>query len=265
MSNASNNLRCADVGRGVPVLLIHGFPLSGAMWRPQQEGLRAHARMIIPDLPGFGGSAQLEGEPSLSAYADALVRLLDQHSVAQAVVCGLSMGGYVALDIARRHPDRLAGLVLADTKAGADTAEGRAGRDEMIALVRERGASAVADRMLPKLLAPTSQQLHPGLSMHIREIIVGNGVEGIAYALAAMRDRPDSTEMLGQIAMPTLVIVGAEDSITPPAEAQKLAQAIPGAHLETIAHAGHLSNLEQPEFFNLALRNFLERIPAAAI
>ena len=251
-----------DVGSGLPVVLLHAFPLARAMWRPQREALEGEYRFVAPDLPGFGGSRGFDGTPSVDRMADAVARLLDELGVnVPVVVGGLSMGGYVALAFARRYPGRLRGLVLADTKAEPDDSQARAGREQMIALAREGGARAVIDRMLPRLVGGETARLRPGVLEEVREIASAQTPAGIVGALEALRDRPDATPGLAHVRVPTLVVVGQEDVLTPPAYAEVLADEIPDAMLVEIPGAGHLSGLEKPEEFNAALRAFLQELP----
>jgi pimeloyl-ACP methyl ester carboxylesterase len=249
-----------DVGSGRPLVLLHAFPLSRAMWRPQVEGLHDVGRQIVPDLRGFGGTAAGEGN-SVELMADDLAALLDALRVAQPVVLGgLSMGGYVALAFARRHPARLRGLILADTRAEPDTAEGRTNRDKMIAFARQHSALDVVNAILPKMVSAETQQQRPEVVAEVRRIASAQSTAGIIAALAALRDRSDATPALGSIRVPTLVMVGSEDEITPPAAAQTLVDGIPGAKLATVPGAGHLSNLERPDAFNEAVRPFLQTL-----
>jgi pimeloyl-ACP methyl ester carboxylesterase len=249
-----------DVGSGRPVVLLHAFPLSRAMWRPQVEALQDLGRLIVPDLRGFGGTAGGDGN-SVEQMADDIAALLDALRVAQpVVVAGLSMGGYVALAFARRHAARVRGLILADTRAEADTAEGRTNRDKMIAFARQHSAADVIDAVLPKMVSPETQQRRPEVVAEVRRIASAQSNAGIIAALGALRDRSDATPFLGGISVPTLVIVGSDDEITPPAVAQALASAIPGAKLVTVPGAGHLSNLERPDAFNEAVRSFLQTL-----
>jgi len=241
-------------GAGAPLVLVHGFPLDRTVWDWQS---RALAGVIAPDLPGFGESALRPGPPSIDAYADAVGALLDRLDVERAVVGGVSMGGYVALAFARRSPERVKGLVLVDTRAGADSAEAKRGRDETAAFVRAHGCAALADRMLPKLLAPRSLRDAAPLAARLSEMIASQPREGVVEALAAMRDRPDSTELLAKIDVPTLVVAGAEDALIPPAESRAIADAVRGARLEIIPDAGHLPNYERPASFNDVVLKFL--------
>lgn len=242
------------------VLLIHGFPLDRTIWEPQAQVLGNQYRVITPDLRGFGQSQATPPPYSMDTYVDDLRALLDHLGVHRAVVGGLSMGGYVTFSFYRKHPDRVLGLILVDTKAGPDTPEGKQGRDDMADLARREGAQAVADRMLPKLYAPATYEHNPALIERTRHMMEAASVDGIVGALKAMRDRPDSTPLLSQIRVPSLVIVGQEDALTPVSEAQKMAEHMPGAHLEVIPGAGHLSSLEQPEAVTRTLRTFLSRL-----
>jgi 3-oxoadipate enol-lactonase len=244
-------------GEGGAVLLVHGFPFDRTMWRHQLAGLSRWKR-IAPDLRGMGESSPGGGEYSMTRYADDLIAVLDAVGVGQAVVCGLSMGGYILFDLLRRYPDRVRAAVLCDTRPQADTAEARRNRDELIALAEERGADAVAERLLPGLLAPATLADQPEVMTQCREMARRSSVAGIVGALRAMRERPDSTSLLSTIRVPTLVVVGAEDRATPPAVAEAMAQAIPGARCAVIPGAGHVAPLEQPLATGRVLADFLE-------
>lgn len=243
-----------DEGAGQPLLLIHAFPLNSMMWEPQIAALAPSMRVIAADLPGFGHSNYASGDSSLDRYADTLMSLLDHLELDRAAIAGLSMGGYIALALLRRHPQRISALVLADTKAGADSEEAKAKRAENAEIALTQGQDAIAERMLPTLLSPDAPAQ---LSAQVREFIRANSREGTAAALRAMARRPDSSDLLAGINVPTAVIVGERDTVTPPAEAEKLASAIGGASLTIIPGAAHLSNMEQPEAFNQALLRLL--------
>ncbi len=254
------SLAFTDTGSGTPVVLLHAFPLSRDMWAPQAS-LAERVRLITPDLYGFGGSPLPPGGWTVDSMADALAEWLTELQVSEPVVLGgLSMGGYVALAFARRHPGRLRGLILADTKAEADSAEARAGRDKMIAFVRENSAADVVEQLLPKLLGETTRTTNPAVADKVRSIGTPQTKDGVAAALAALRDRPDATPGLATIQVPTLVIVGTEDTLTPPAVAKALAGGIRGAMLTEIPGAGHLSNLEAPSEFNAAVQKFVASV-----
>jgi pimeloyl-ACP methyl ester carboxylesterase len=258
----------SDLGEGVPLLLLlHAFPLSRRMWQPQLAGLAGSCRLLAPDLPGFGGSppwpaaaAKAAGACRMEDMAAAAVELLDASGVASAVVCGLSMGGYVALALYELFRDRVRGLVLADTRAGADDEAGRERRLESARAVESGGPpalAALAGSLVPRLIAPLTRTARTDLVAWLHREIAAAPPAGIAAAQRGMAERPDRTSLLPRIAVPTLVVVGEDDEITPPAESMMLRDRIPGARLATIAGAGHLSSLEQPEAWNGALREFL--------
>lgn len=244
-------------GDGPALLLVHGFPLDRTLWAHQVATL-AGWRRIAPDLRGMGASDAPSDGYTIAAYADDLVQLLDRMGIARAVVAGLSMGGYVVFDLLRRHRDRLAGVILLDTRADADSAEGRAGRDAMIELARAEGSRAVAERMLPRVLGRTTQQTQPTLVDQVRGMMARAPVAGVIGALGAMKERADASALLSTIDVPTLVVVGQEDEITPPSAARVLADAIPSAVLTVIPSAGHLSPLEAPTAVSRVLAEFLE-------
>lgn len=251
-----------DAGQGRVVVLLHGFPFDRAMWRPQVEALRDSYRLLVPDLRGFGGTGGAGERPTLEQMADDVAELLDALRITEPVVLGgLSMGGYITLAFARKHAPRLRGLILADTRAEADTDEAKANRDKLIAFARDHSGREVLDQMLPKLLGDATRASRPELAAELRRLAAGQSVRGIIAALQAMRDRPDARPVLPGIAVPALVLVGEQDALTPPAAAATLAAGIPAAKLVTILAAGHMANLEQPEPFNDALRAFLRTLP----
>jgi 3-oxoadipate enol-lactonase len=247
-------------GDGPALLLIHGFPLDRSLWAHQVATL-ARWRRIAPDLRGCGVSDAPTDGYSMAAYADDLVQLLDRLRVERAVVAGLSMGGYVAFELIRRYRQRVMGLILLDTRADADTLDGRTGRDAMIEVARIQGAAAIAERVLPRLLGRSTQQTQPHLVEQVRGMISRTPVAGIAGALGAMRDRPDSTPLLATIDVPTLVVVGEEDELTPPALSRAMTAALPSAAMTTIPGAGHLSPLEAPTAVSRVIAEFLEAVP----
>jgi len=247
-------------GKGPALLFLHAFPLGLSMWDPQVEALVATHRVVRFDARGFGASAADELTPlTMERIADDGAFLLDQLWIGKAVVHGCSMGGYAAFAFARRHPRLVAGLVLQDTRAGADTAEARANRAKLAARVLDDGSQAAVEAFLPKLVGETSHRERPALVASVRERILAASPRGIANALHGLAARPDSRETLPKISVPTLVLVGEEDVLTPPEEATAMAAAIPGARLEVIPRAGHLANLENPDAVNAALRAFLAR------
>lgn len=250
-----------DHGTGPGLVLLHAFPLDSSMWRHQAGALADRFRVIVPDLPGFGGSAVSAGL-TVDSIADVIAELLDHLGVNERVVVGgVSMGGYAALAFARLYPQRVRALVLADTKADPDDEAGRANRDKLIQLATDQGASAVIGQMLPKMLGPASASGNSNVVQLVRDTAGRQKSEGIVAALKALRDRPDARPGLSHISFPTLVVVGGQDAITPPDRARELAESIPNARLVTIPDAGHLSNLEQPTAFTNALREFLDGLP----
>jgi 3-oxoadipate enol-lactonase len=245
-------------GIGRPLLLLHGYPLNRKLWRPQLEGLTDTAHVIALDQRGNGESDTPEPPYSVDQLADDAAGLLDELGITEpAVVAGLSMGGYVALAFYRRHADRTAGLILASTRAGADSEAGKANRDKSAALAKEKGMDAIAESMLPKMLAPETYQGRPGLVAEVRHMMAATPLNGALGDLMAMRDRPDSTELLGGIQKPVLIIHGQEDQLIPPSEAEGMNERLPNARLTLVPRAGHLVNLEQPDEFNAAVRTFL--------
>jgi pimeloyl-ACP methyl ester carboxylesterase len=249
-----------DQGSGLPLVFLHAFPLNRSMWRPQVTALATHFRTIAVDFRGHGESDAPLWSFSLDQYADDVAALLDNLNIQQAVLVGLSMGGYVSLAFSRRYGDRLRALVLADTRAQADSPEGRTGRFHLAQSAYTQGTEAVANTMLPKLLGATSLQRKPELVEHIRRTIQHAPVSGIVVDLMAMAARPDSVAHLPAISCPTLVVIGEEDHTTPLVDAQLMASEIPNARLAVIPAAGHLSNCEQSELFNDVLRGFVEEV-----
>jgi YbgC/YbaW family acyl-CoA thioester hydrolase len=244
-------------GSGRAVLFIHGFPLDRSIWRHQLDTLTG-LRRIAPDLRGTGQSDAPDLGYSMSTYAEDLAALLDSLGEGRVVLCGLSLGGYVAFEFLRRWRERVSGLILMDTRPEPDSAEGRRARDALIGRVREQGAIAAAEAMLPRFFTP---QVAPELIEQVRNIILRIPVPGLVGALSAMRERPDSTPLLETLAgIPTLILVGAEDVITPPAIAQGMAAAIPGARLMEIPGAGHLPCIEQPVPTTRAILKFLQSL-----
>jgi pimeloyl-ACP methyl ester carboxylesterase len=263
MSNATTPGKLAfdDVGSGPPVVLLHGSPLSREMWAPQVSALRDAYRVITPDLRGFGDSPGFTQTPSMDRMADDVAELLDALQIRERIVLGgLSMGGYVAFAFARRHGNRLRGLILADTKAEADDAEGKANRDRLIAFTAQHTGRDVLEQMLPKLVCPETLTQRPEVVALVRQIGERQTPAGIIQALQAMRDRPDSVASLAAIGVPTLVLVGEKDTLTPPSLAETMAARIRGAKLVRIADAGHLANLENPTQFNVVVRSFLQSL-----
>ncbi|MBM3906465.1 MAG: alpha/beta fold hydrolase [Gemmatimonadetes bacterium] len=250
-----------DVGSGLPVLFLHGFPHNRSLWSPQLGALAAPARTMAMDLRGFGESAPGEAG-GVEGYADDAAALLDYLSIERAVIVGLSMGGYATLAFWRRHRARVRALVLCDTRATPDAAAAQATRLEMQALVRERGSMAVANQMISGMVGRTTREKNPELVDELHRMMSLAPVQGVVDALDALRLRPDSTPTLGDIDVPTLIVVGDEDVLTPPKDARSMHLAIAGSRLEVIAGAGHVSNMERPAAFNHVLSEFLVSLTA---
>jgi len=258
-------VRYHETGSGRTCILLHAFPLSADQWLPQLSRVPPGWRLVAPDVRGFRGMGEAYQDVGLDSatmatHAADVLQLMNHLDVDRAVVGGLSMGGYITLAVARAAAGRLEGIVLADTKAGADSTEGQAARDVMIAKVLAEGVGAIADQMLPKLLGATTQQEQPDLTDAVRTIILRNSPEAVASAVRAMKTRPDSTPDLAGITCPALVICGTEDVLTPPAESAAMAEALPSAQAVFIPKAGHVSNLEAPLAFNEALYAFLSKL-----
>lgn len=259
-----DGIRYLEGGAGWPVVLIHAFPLGPEMWAPQLERVAEGWRFIAPDLnrlaqtlPPDGGS---HGEGTdrrsiaIDDYARGIVRLLDRLEIDNATIGGLSMGGYVTFALFRLAPERFTGAILADTRPGADSPEGRTARVKMRELLASRGPSAIADQMVPKLLSANAEA---EVVAHVRRMVERVPQQAIDSALAAMMNRPDSTPDLPRMSCPTVIIVGEQDQVTPLAEAERMHAAMPRSRLTVIPEAGHLANVERPDEFTHALHDFL--------
>jgi len=246
-------------GDGPALLFLHAFPLGLFMWEGQAQAFAATHRVIRFDARGFGATPAGDGPLSMERIADDAALLLDHLGIGQAVVAGCSMGGYVAFAMVRRHRDRLRGLVLQNTRPGGDTLEARGNRGVLAARVLKEGSGAAADAFLPRLLGETTRRARPQLEAELRAAILKTSPRAIANALLGLGARADSTPTLREIAVPTLVLGGIEDVLTPPAESEAMAAAIDGSQLLILPAAGHLANLENPEAYNAALAGFLRR------
>ncbi len=248
-----------DSSDRVPVLWIHGYPLDNTLWDYQIDGLADIARLITPDLRGHGMSEPTAPPYSMATFADDCMRLLDDIGCAgPVVVAGLSMGGYVAFEICRRHPERVAGLILSATRAGADSADTQKARDLSADQAIAEGVAPIAAGMVPRLFAPATYEKEPGLVDFVHEMMLETSVDGMVGACAAMRDRPDSTLDFPQLDLPTLILHGAEDQLIPVSEAEIMHKGISGSKLVVLEGAGHLPNMEMPLEYNEAVRGFLE-------
>lgn len=255
-----------DLGTGdLPLVLLHAFPLRAEQWAPQLAFLAATHRVIAPDLKGFGAS-DAPGDPAeytMDRYADEVAGILEQADIGRAVIAGLSMGGYVAFSFLRLHRERVAGLVLADTRAASDGTEARERRTSQQEQIAAGGIEAVIDTLLAGLLGAHSKEHRPALVAHVRGLMAANPPEGFVGALEAMKARPDSTPDLAGIDVPTLVLVGEEDALSPPDEVARFQAEIDGSRLVVLPRAGHLSNLEASDEFDSALGDFLDEVRAA--
>ncbi|MEV4833619.1 alpha/beta fold hydrolase [Nonomuraea sp. NPDC049486] len=244
-------------GTGLPVVLLHAFPLSSAMWLAQREGLARACRVITPDLRGFGGSRLGDDEPSLDLMADDVARVLDGEGVERAVIGGLSMGGYVTMAFCRRHPDRVLGVILAATKASPDAAPARDNRERIAQAVLADGSGVLVEEVLPGLIGTTTKQRRAMVFGRVKGLVQSAPPKAVAWAQRAMAARPDSLDTLAALKVPALVLVGDEDELAPPADARAMAGAVQDGRLEIISKAGHLIAVEQPEAFNAAVERFL--------
>ena len=250
--------REAGEGTADPLLLLHAFPLNGRMFDTQLEALSNARRVIVPDFPGFGRSPRTPAQPDVGYYAGCVRGLLDRLEIPRVVLGGVSMGGYVAFECVRAFPERISGLVLANTRPDPDSEEIRSTRKEMALRVARDGIGVLPDIQMERLLSPRTRENDGGLVEKVRAIILENTPDGAVAALGAMRERPDSTTTLGEIAVPTLVIGGEDDSISSPEVMGGMAEKIPGSRLVTLPNVGHLSNLEDPDGFNGAVKEFLD-------
>ncbi len=255
-------LHYVDAGSGEPALvLLHAFPLHAGMWEPQVAHLSRQRRVVTPDLLGFGQSDAPESmyRYTMLGSADLLAGLLDHLGLDRAVVAGLSMGGYVAFAFLRQYPERVAGLILADTRAAADTAEAFERRTDQQDQVARVGTAALVETLLEGLLCEHTRTSRLELVERVRRLMAANPPAGFIGALEAMKHRADATEELAGIAVPTLVLVGDDDALSPPEVAKAMQERIPGSELVVLPGAGHLSSLEAADEFNAAVADFLTR------
>jgi 3-oxoadipate enol-lactonase len=256
------NLDYRDEGAGIPIILVHAFPLNQTMWDEQVAALKNHCRVITLDLRGFGESGSLDEPYTIDQMASDVRGLMYALDIDRAVLAGLSMGGYVSLAFYRNYPEAVRALVLADTRASADTHEARERRLQSAAKAEREGAQAIADDMTALLLGRSTIENRPDIVRRVRAMIEANSPQAIAAAQRSISERRDSTYILAAIDFPTLILVGSEDALTPVAEAEALRNAIPGSRMQVIESAGHLSNIEQPDRFNSALIEFIEAVNA---
>jgi pimeloyl-ACP methyl ester carboxylesterase len=253
-------LHHVEKGNGPALVLLHAFPNDGALWRPQLEAFGASHRLVAPDLRGFGRSPDTDGAAvAMDAYADDVVAVMDALRIGRAVVGGISLGGYVALSLVLRHPDRVRGLVLANTRAGADNPDWARFREDLVRAVEARGAEAIVESYGDKPFRPDCPQ---GVKDEVRAMMRRQRKHGLASGIRGMATRPDRTGELARIAVPTLVVSGTADRYIPSAEGEAMHRAIAGSRFVDIPGAGHLSNMDSPGAFNAALGEFLRALPA---
>jgi pimeloyl-ACP methyl ester carboxylesterase len=253
------NFNVYEAGSGKPILFVHGFPLDHSMWQAQLDEFATTHHVIAPDLRGFGASSVTPGSVEMKDFANDLAAILDAIGVNEPVCfCGLSMGGYVGWQFIRQQGARVGSLILCDTKATADTREAIEGRMKLANAVIEHGAQMAFDAMLPKLVAEMTAKNRKDVVERLKKVIVNTDPEAIAAALRGMAARPDSTSLLEKIDVPTLVVVGQHDALTPPAEMRKLAESIRGAKFVEIANVGHMAPMEDSATVNRAMREFLQ-------
>jgi pimeloyl-ACP methyl ester carboxylesterase len=250
------------MGDGPPVVLLHPFPANHKVWLLAAELLASRYRLILPDLRGHGASSPGAGPAIMEKHAADLLRLSDACGVGKAVFAGVSIGGYVLFELWRRHHERVSGLILCDTRAGADTDEGRANRLKAADDVEKQGPVPFIESMIPKLLGDTTRTTRPDLVERARKMMLDMSVAGIAAVQRGMAARPDSVADLKTINVPTLVMVGAEDMLTPLSEAESMQRQIAGSRLRVIPRAGHYAVFEQPEAAGKAIRGFLDGLKA---
>lgn len=252
-------LAYTDAGLGLPVVLLHGYPFNRTLWNEQVSALSNSYRVITPDLRGHGESDASPGAATMNRMAQDVAALLDHLEIHRAVVGGLSMGGYVALAFYKQFPSRVRALVLADTRAQADTEEGKVTRHQQAEKALAEGMAGIADSMLPKLLTPDTVSKRPEVVKRVRDMMLKTKPEGAAGALLGMAERDDQTALLSQIPCPALILVGQEDQITPMKDSEKMHREIAGSRLVVIENAAHVSNLERTEQFNEELTRFLKQ------
>ncbi|MFJ8661288.1 alpha/beta fold hydrolase [Streptomyces sp. NPDC093795] len=247
-----------DQGAGPALLLVHGHPFDHTMWRPQIERFSRTHRVITPDLRGYGATP-LGARPhstDLGVFAEDLVALLDDLGIDDCVLAGLSMGGQIAMELYRRHPGRIRGLVLADTFPAAETDEGKAARNAMADRLLREGMRGYADEVLDRMVAPYNTHAAP----HVHRMMCATDPVAAAAALRGRAERPDYRETLTTVPFPALVVVGRDDTYTPVADAEDMCALLPHATLAVVERAAHLPNLERPEEFDAVLENYLRSL-----
>jgi pimeloyl-ACP methyl ester carboxylesterase len=248
------------LGDGPPVVLLHPFPADHALWLPAAQILRSRYRVILPDLRGHGDSGVGEGPATMRKHATDIARVLDHAEAGRAPLAGVSIGGYALFEFWRRYRGRVAALILCDTKAQADTAEGRAARLKAAADVLEQGTEPFIDSMIPKFFGRTTLDTRPDLLMAPKEMMMKMSSEDISLVQKGMAERPDSVEILNTINVPTMLVAGEEDTLTPVRDAELMRQNIPGSQLKVVPRAGHYAVWEQAEEVGKLVRQFLDSL-----
>lgn len=254
------NLAYDIYGAGLPLVLLHAFPLNRAMWKPQVSEFSKKFQIIAPDFRGFGDSQRTNKPYLMETLAEDIHALLRKLGISEFVLGGLSMGGYVAFAFYRHYPEMVRALILADTRAEADTEEGKKNRKALADLAIKEGPRAIAAQLTPKLLGQTTLAKKPRLVKQVKEMIFATSITGIANASLGMAFREDANSLLAKISRPTLILVGEEDALTPVALSENLHRQIKNSKLTVLPQAGHLSNLENPKEFNRAVKEFLKTI-----
>ncbi|RPI05323.1 MAG: alpha/beta fold hydrolase [Ignavibacteriae bacterium] len=259
LNDSTINYHEHGMPQGLPVVFIHGFPFSSEMWVPQINVMPNNIHAIAYDVRGHGASDTGDGQYTLEIFVDDLIALLDHLSIEKAFLCGLSMGGYIALRTYERHPERVRGLILCDTKCEPDTDSVKIKRSATIKSIKSTGVPAFAEEFVKSVFWEKTIERNPNVITFIKQIIGANSPRGICGTLLALASRTDTTPALSSIHVPTCIMVGEHDTVTPPSDAERMHAAIPGSELHILPHAAHMSNLENAEEFNEFLTVFLRK------
>ncbi|MBK7969294.1 MAG: alpha/beta hydrolase [Bacteroidetes bacterium] len=247
-----------DMGEGTPIIFLHGFPFNKSMWKDQYDYLKQNFRVIAPDLRSFGNSKDDSSELSMDLFANDLIALMDDLKLDKVTVCGLSMGGYIALNAIQRYPERFDTIILCDTQCNADTEEGKAKRYKSIEEIKSKGTSEFTEGFLKNAFHPDTLTSKPEIVSDTRTMMLSNSIQAFTHGLKALAERKDTCSKLDQINVPALIICGSDDTLTPVSKAQYLHENIKGSQLSIIPKAGHISNMEQPDEFNKIVYDFLK-------
>jgi 3-oxoadipate enol-lactonase len=250
-----------DFGKGIiPIIFIHGFPFDKSSWQPQMEFLKTTQRVIAYDIRSFGKSTADNEKASISLFADDLIKLMDALEIDKAIVCGLSMGGYILMNAVSRYPERFKAIILSDTQCIADSPEGKEKRYKTIEHIEAGGLNDFAEVFIKNVFCPESLDTKTELVARIKTVVLTTSHETITGTLAALAERSETCSFLNKISVPILILCGKEDKITPLAQSEILHQHVAGSTLYSIPKAGHLSNLEQPELFNQHITEFISSL-----